>query len=90
MRPGFLLAGLAAGLFSLTTLPARAEEPTPAASPAPTAKPKRVCRREVETGTIIAKYTCHTKEEWVAIDAQNQANAQNALDNRRNSSGSGY
>jgi hypothetical protein len=40
---------------------------TPAAAPA---KEKLVCRREEETGSVVAKRVCHTKAEWAAMDAE--------------------
>lgn len=47
------------------------------------AKPKKVCRSEQPTGSFIAKRTCHTAEEWKAIDAANGQNAHDALDHAR-------
>lgn len=46
------------------------------------AKEKQICRREASTGSMFEKRTCHTKAEWDQIDAQNERNAQNALDHR--------
>ncbi len=41
-----------------------------AAAPAPAAAPeKKVCRRDVATGSIMTKRTCRTKAEWAQIDA---------------------
>ncbi|HWK37081.1 hypothetical protein [Sphingomonas sp.] len=33
---------------------------------------KKICRREVATGSVMAKVTCHTKAEWDAITARGQ------------------
>ncbi len=40
--------------------------PVPTATPTPE---KKVCRRDVATGTIMPKRTCRTRAEWVQIDA---------------------
>ena len=63
-------------------MPAAAQTMTAPTVPqqAKAAKEKPICRREVATGSIMPKRTCHTKSEWVAIDQQNQ----NAADNFRN------
>jgi hypothetical protein len=46
-------------------------------------KEKKICRSEQVTGSIMPKRTCHTAQEWAAIDAQNQANANAALERAR-------
>lgn len=43
---------------------------------------KKICRREVTTGSIMARPVCRTKAEWMQIDNQNAANAGQALDQR--------
>lgn len=54
-----------------------------AAPAADTPKPeKKICRREVTTGSIMARPVCRTKAEWMQIDNQNAANAGQALDQR--------
>jgi hypothetical protein len=56
---------------------------TPAAAPdVKPAKPHRVCRQDVATGSIMPRTTCHTKDEWAAIDASNQAQANQELMHR--------
>lgn len=40
--------------------------PVAATTPAPV-KERKICREEAETGSLIAKRTCHTKAEWEAI-----------------------
>ncbi|KQN78507.1 hypothetical protein [Sphingomonas sp. Leaf62] len=52
------------------------------AAPTPPKPEKKICRREVTTGSIMARPVCHTKTEWTQIDAQNAANAGQALDQR--------
>jgi hypothetical protein len=56
--------------------PAAAQQPTTAEKPAGTAaKPdKKICRREVPTGSRMAKSTCHLASEWADIDRANEAN----------------
>jgi hypothetical protein len=48
---------------------------TTAASNAPAAMkpPKPICRTEATTGSRFTTRTCHSKEEWTAIDAANAA-----------------
>jgi hypothetical protein len=64
---------------------AQSTTPVPAAE-AP-AKEKKICRREESTGSIMAQRICHTKGEWVQIDAANQKSADQFSNARRNSSG---
>ncbi len=45
---------------------------------------KKMCRQSAETGTILPRRTCKTRGEWEAIDKTNAANAERALENRRN------
>jgi hypothetical protein len=40
---------------------------------------KKVCRRIVETGSIMGESVCHTSAEWAQIDAQNNRNASDML-----------
>ena len=44
---------------------------------------KRVCRRELPTGKLIATTTCHTAGEWAQIDGANEAAGKNLLDGMR-------
>jgi hypothetical protein len=54
--------------------------PTPAA---PDAKAeKKVCRMVEQTGSIMGKRECHTKDEWRQISAANADRAARALDDR--------
>ncbi len=43
-------------------------------------KEKKICRADVNTGSIMPKRTCHTKPEWDAIDRQNTTEAGKAID----------
>ncbi len=59
---------------------------TPADTAAPTAKikpPKPICRSEDKTGSMFPVKTCHSKEEWVAIDAANAANVERVSNARK-------
>ena len=52
----------------------------------PTAKakpPKPICRREDTTGSLFPTRTCHSKEEWPAIDAANAANTERMSNARK-------
>ncbi|TFI57855.1 hypothetical protein E2493_12745 [Sphingomonas parva] len=67
--------------------PAAAEE---SAAPAKTKKEKKVCRRDVNTETIIPKSICRTRSEWTQIDAAKQKQAQRdteAMGNRGSGGG---
>lgn len=35
---------------------------------------KKICKREVATGSIMQRRTCRTKAEWDAISARGQSN----------------
>ncbi|TXC71505.1 hypothetical protein FSB78_11540 [Sphingomonas ginsenosidivorax] len=49
--------------------------------------PKPICRSEPVTGSIFPQRSCHSKEEWTAIDAANAANAER-MSAARNAGGS--
>jgi len=49
------------------------------------AKEHKTCRVEVVTGSIMNKRTCHTVQEWAAIDAANNQDARTSLDHARRS-----
>ncbi|MDQ0836966.1 hypothetical protein [Sphingomonas faeni] len=66
-----------------------AAPPVPADATAPAAKskpPKPVCRSEDKTGSMFPTRTCHSKEEWTAIDAANASNVER-MSNARKSAG---
>ena len=75
----FTLSLLALGLI---TTPALAKKDGDSAPKDP--MQKKVCRESAETGTILPRRTCKTRAEWEAIDKVNGANAERALENRRN------
>jgi hypothetical protein len=67
---------LLAGFIASGAIAADAE--TPGADQA--IKEKRVCRREVPTGSRLPKRTCHTQAEWTEIDKVTQENAAREVD----------
>lgn len=72
---------------TLLCLPMAAQALGPA-DPAPdAAKEKKICRSEEVTGSIFTKRVCHTKAEWVALEAERERGAA-ALRNRRDGNGS--
>lgn len=49
----------------------------PQAAATDAAKPeKKICRKEIVTGSMMAKRTCHTAAEWAQIDQTNAANTE--------------
>lgn len=81
------LVRLTLGLAAVALLPAAsiAADPT-LATAAPTvasAKPekvKKVCRRAIDTGSIMPRSTCRTPAEWEAMTARSQDALQAARD----------
>ena len=63
---------------ALLTTPALASQLDKTGEPA---KEKKVCRSEMPTGSYITKRTCHTADEWKAIDNAN-ANTTRAMRDR--------
>jgi len=49
-------------------------------------KEKKICRRELATGSVMAKVTCRTKAEWEAITARSQNDLQRTQDLERSRS----
>ncbi|GGE85794.1 hypothetical protein [Sphingomonas prati] len=37
----------------------------------PASEPKKICRRDMTTGSIMPKRTCRTQAEWAAIERSN-------------------
>lgn len=52
-------------------------------------KEKKICRSEQTTGSYFAKRTCHTRDEWKAIDAANADSAHATLDRTRRQASAG-
>lgn len=66
-----LLAAVTAGS---PIVPAAAQTQTPAvAAKAQAPEAKKVCRRELATGSVMRKRVCRTQAEWDAITAQSQS-----------------
>lgn len=80
---GALVMGSSAALAQTNARPSATGVALPAEKIKP---PKPVCRSETRTGSIFPTRTCHLKEEWVAIDVANSANAER-MSNSRNSTG---
>ncbi|MBS0478108.1 MAG: hypothetical protein JSR79_02275 [Proteobacteria bacterium] len=77
----FKLMALAAAVSF--AVPAIAQTPSDAATPAPK-KEKKTCRRYAVTGSIIGtRAECHTQAEWAAIDAANARNVDDTLGSAR-------
>ena len=67
-------------LAALCTLPtALYAQAAPAPATEKPVKEKKICRQEDVTGSIMMARTCHTKEEWAQIDAENARHAQHVL-----------
>lgn len=76
---------LAAVSFAVAA-PALADNSSDATKPP---KEKKVCRREVVTGSIVPfKSVCHTRDEWASIDSANARSVEDTLGNARPSGAS--
>ncbi|MGN6620693.1 MAG: hypothetical protein ACTHKR_06490 [Sphingomonas sp.] len=64
-------------ITALLTSPAVAGQQDKDAKPP---KEKKICRSEQTTGSYLPKRTCHTAEEWKAIDGTNADDARATLD----------
>ncbi len=53
-------------------------------------KIKPICRSEAVTGSNFPKRTCHSKEQWAAIDAATAVNTDRMLASRRASGNTGH
>lgn len=58
----------------LLSVPAMAQD-----QPVKQKRPKMTCRDAAETGTHMLSTTCHTEEEWKAIDGARDDNASRML-----------
>ena len=83
----WILAALVMGSSAALAQTNAPSSATGATAPAAKIKPpKPVCRSENTTGSMFPTRTCHSKEEWAAIDVANAANAER-MSNSRNSAG---
>lgn len=75
-------------VFAVGALAAGMADPpaqTPSANPSAAGQEdgdRRVCRREVVTGTIMQRSTCHTRREWAEIDEANRESVRRNVDSR--------
>jgi hypothetical protein len=76
---------LAAALIVTAVAPAMAQDGD---APKP-AKEKKVCKREIATGSVMPKVTCRTKAEWDAISARGQSDLDRTRDMERSRSAVG-
>lgn len=74
------MLSVVAAALSVALLPASAIAQD---EPAPKASEKKICRRVVATGSVMARKTCHTKAEWDAMSARGQADAQRQINQER-------
>jgi hypothetical protein len=70
----------AATALALAAPAAAQESPNPTDTSAPAAKEKKICKRQIATGSIMSRPICHTKAEWAAISARNQADGDHLRD----------
>lgn len=77
MKTGFALGVLllAAPMISTSAI---AQDAKPAA--AKPAKEKKICRRDNTVGTRLAKYTCLTRAQWDAREAEAQKEKDRMID----------
>jgi hypothetical protein len=63
-----------------------AGDPAPAAQPSASvsvAADKKICKREIATGSVMPKRTCKTQAEWEAITAASKDSLDKRLNNDR-------
>lgn len=68
-----------AAVFSVSVCAAAAEPKNDAVVEKGPRVDKKVCRKEVATGSIMRRRVCHTKAEWDAIENQGKT----SLDHQR-------
>jgi len=87
------LAAVAALATTAGAASAQSQSPQAQAQPAP-AKPvkqKKICKRDVPTGSMLPTSTCRTQQEWDATAAAGQDNLRTLRDRSQASGGlSGY
>lgn len=76
-----MAAGTILALALLADAAASPPSVTPPAPPANPEKTKLICRRDVETGSLVrATRRCYTREEWAKLAAQGNRDAQTMMD----------
>lgn len=79
MLRSVVLAGLCLALAPNTAVAQDAGE----TAAAPKAPEKKICRRSVATGSVMAKVTCHTKAEWDEISARSRSDLERQINQER-------
>jgi hypothetical protein len=74
-------AVLAAVAAAVLAAPAMAQDSTQGTAPAPAEK--KVCKRIVPTGSVMAVVTCRTRAEWDAIASKSRADIERTRDIER-------
>lgn len=83
----FRLAMLAVVLAATPSVPAYAQDAAPAAAePAPN-KDKKVCRRQVATGSVMPKSVCRTVAEWDRLTEKGKGDLERHQNMERSRSG---
>jgi len=74
-------------------MPAAAAPPDTAAATSPQTqaqkpgvKEKKICKSDINTGSMMPKRTCMTAEEWAASDAANRKVVEDTLDQQNSRS----
>lgn len=80
-----LRSAVIAGMFVMLVPSTAVAQDAGGTAAAPAAPEKKICRRVVSTGSVMAKVTCHTKAEWDALAAKGQTDLERgaALDRAR-------
>jgi hypothetical protein len=79
MLRSLALAGLLVALVPVSV--AAQDDAEPAA--APKAPEKKICRRAVATGSVMAKTTCYTKAQWDAMEAKSRSDLERQVNQER-------
>jgi hypothetical protein len=70
----------------ISSVPASADQNStsqPQAQSATAATQKKICREDIQTGSIMPKRTCKTQAEWDALTARSQSNLDDLRDQNR-------
>jgi hypothetical protein len=82
----FRHAMLAVVLAATPAVPALADDNTPAAAEAAPDKSKKVCRRQVTTGSVMPKSVCRTVAQWEALTEKAKSDLDRTRDMERSRS----
>lgn len=81
LTSAWLVIGISAATLPGSVASARPADQSAATSAAPeSAKPKKICRTEEVTGSIMPKRSCRTRADW---DAQTAGESKKAGDTQR-------